>query len=287
MMSAKFQIICLLLWMPTAAMAGKGSIRLLMDSNAGTELRLEMTQFPLVQALNEIADKTGILIHYSALPDGVFNVTCVEPTVTRLLRCLLDKKADFVFRYSPSMPTALAKKMPEEIWVLGGNYDAVTTAGYGTAEPQAIEKKQVADSGPAKAQKAVQNDNDDEVNKLLAQAKAKDPTIRADAIAGLATQGLEHDSAIHKVLVDALSDKNAQIREQAVSSLTRREGDKAAAQLQSALEDSDASVRLMVVDNAGENASLLQQALSDSDETVRTLASMKLDELSKIGNGKN
>jgi HEAT repeat protein len=53
----------------------------------------------------------------------------------------------------------------------------------------------------------------------------------------------------------------------------------AAAILQEALRDRDASVRLMAVDSAGPDAEgdlLLQEALADRDETVRALAATRL-----------
>jgi hypothetical protein len=55
--------------------------------------------------------------------------------------------------------------------------------------------------------------------------------------------------------------------------------------LSEALHDSDVSVRLMAVSNAGENVYLLQSALNDTDRIVRDLAGMKLDQISKMNIG--
>ena len=112
---------------------------------------------------------------------------------------------------------------------------------------------------------------------------SNDPAERADALALLVIKGRAGDADIRKALETALTDKDANVRAQALSSLARREGDGAAAQLQAALQDSDVSVRLMAVDSAGNNPALLQQAVTDRDETVRTLATMKLEALVKIG----
>lgn len=258
----------LLLWLPGVLMAESG-IHFMMDEAGDTSLRLEMRQTSLADTLNEIAGKTGLLVHSSALPLGLFSVTCMEATLTEILQCLLDKKADFIFRYSQSKPV--------EVWVLGADFsqDNVVSKARARVPERVVEK--VLGNG----QNAADNDSDEEIAKLLEKATDNNPALRMDAIAGLADKGIANDLAVHKALTEALSDPDVQVREQAVSSLARREGDRAAAELQSALRDSDASVRLMVVDSAGENAALLQHALSDSDETVRALAAMKLDELSK------
>ena len=71
---------------------------------------------------------------------------------------------------------------------------------------------------------------------------------------------------------------------QALSSLAHREGAAAVAPaLHEALHDSDVSVRLTAVDNAGADVALLQQALTDSDATVRQLAGIRLEPLLKTG----
>jgi len=120
----------------------------------------------------------------------------------------------------------------------------------------------------------------DQTKALIERAKSKNPKDRADAISSLMNEGKAGDTAVRKVLEEALIDKDANVRAQAISSLTNREGDNATAELQEALHDSDASVRLMAVGSIGNNAALLQQALTDSDATVRELAAMKLESLS-------
>jgi HEAT repeat protein len=112
-------------------------------------------------------------------------------------------------------------------------------------------------------------------------AKAKDATVRADAIGALMSGGREGDANVKKVLEEALTDPNANVRAQAISSLAQREGSAATAVLQDALHDTDAGVRLMAVGGVGNNPALLQQAVNDDDETVRNLAISKLEELQK------
>ena len=92
--------------------------------------------------------------------------------------------------------------------------------------------------------------------------------------------GKAGDASVRTVLEEALADNYANVRAQAISSLARSEGDDATAALQVALNDSDASVRLMAVDSMGNNTALLQQALTDNDATVRELAKIRLESLS-------
>ena len=84
---------------------------------------------------------------------------------------------------------------------------------------------------------------------------------------------------------EGLQDPNPQVRVQAVYGLARYDPQRA---LAIGLADTDSSVRLMAVENAGispTDQSLLQNALADSDETVRTLAALKLDALPGSGPG--
>ncbi|MDO9103472.1 MAG: HEAT repeat domain-containing protein [Methylovulum sp.] len=247
-----------LLCTPMALMAEDSNIRYLMGGDAGAELQLKVRQAPLAQALNAVADKTGMVIHYSGLPESLFTLSCIETTVTEILHCLLDKNADLIFRYvlTPSkddQPRPLA-----ELWVLGRRFEV--EPGLMVADVDTVTDTQIRGM--------------DGMEKLLETATAENPQYRADAVAQLAARGEVQNPAIHKALDAALSDENAEVRAQAVSGLAK--GQDMAAVLQSALQDSDVSVRLMAVDNAGNDAGLLQQALGDSDETVREFAALKL-----------
>lgn len=254
------------------------SIRLLITHDKGSELQLEVRKAPLSDVLNEIMIKTGIQIHYSVLPNELITATCIGPTLKNLLECLFDSKADLVFRYQDSASGNTSQRKPEEIWVLGTD--------FGSAHNQSAQCVQAVipetASIPMQLDSAVPEQSKSETTgKLLEMAKAKDPADRANAISRLGMEGEADNDDIRRTLAFALSDHNAEVRAQAVNSLARREGESAGKELQEALLDSDSSVRLMVVDNAGNNTALLQQALTDSDETVRTYAAMKLAELSK------
>lgn len=266
MIAGKFLVAGFLLGMPTALLADKGPVHLTVDNNAEPELQLELVQSPLAQALDEIANKTGLLIHYPALPEGLFSTICKESSVTGILNCLFKSKADLIFRYAHPLSKVGQQQNPlAEVWVLGVNFDLASDAGqdailYRTANTQTLYR--------------------DDTEKLLETATENNPQHRADAVAMLAARGQASDLSIHKVLEAALSDQSAEVRAQAVLGLVKNAGDGATAILQSALQDSDASVRLMAVDNAGENPALLQQALDDSDETVRAYAAIKLEAIS-------
>ena len=266
--TGKLLVFIYLLGISTTLMADKSAVRFTVAINAKSELRLELTHAPLDQALNEIANKTDTLIHYSALPEGLFSVSCTQPSVTEILHCLLDNKADLIVRYAHPLSKAEQQNLPVEIWVLATPFDVTLSADRSPST--------LIDSA-ANTQAFYWND----IGKLRAAATENEPQHRVDAIAMLATQEQQaSDQAIHGVLTSALSDQNAEVRAQAVSGLVKKGGDEASEVLQSALQDNDVSVRLMAVDNAGENSALLQQALNDSDETVRAYAAIKLDAIS-------
>lgn len=265
----KFRLICLLLLLPIGAEADEQAARLMLSRDAATSWRLEARQQPLPGVLKTITEKTGVPIHYSVLPQALISTTCVGATVKQVLECLFNKKADLIFRYKNNA----AQNSPEEVWVLGTNVDVAQASISSGVETQHPIPEMSAQTGGTEA-----------MDKLLEQLKTDDPGQRADAVARLSAEKQSHDGTIDRVLVSALSDKNAEVRAQAVFALAKRESGGAPAALQQALQDSDASVRLMAVDNAGDNVALLQQALNDSDETVRTYAATKLETFSHNAN---
>ncbi len=256
---------CLLALLPmTVPAADEQAVRVSLSAYPGAELQLEARQQPLPQILKQITDTTGVAIHYSELPNALITATCVGTTVKQVLECLFAKKADLIFRYAKPKSKSTAAHRPEEVWVLGTNFGADRDcATAGTATPIAAKRPET--------------DNADKVDNLLELTKNQDPVQRAAAVANLAADRQRDAVSVNHALVSALSDKNAEVRAQALSGLARRESSDAPAALQNALQDSDASVRLMAVDHAGDNIALLQQALSDNDETVRAYAAAKLE----------
>jgi len=357
--------------------ADEQSIRVIRSENAGSELQLEVRQASLKQVLDKIAGDTGLMIHYSILPEGSVNASCVGTTLKQVMECLLDHKADLIFRYPSASSRSASQIQPEEVWVLktkfevspgtanssvyktvvtqqqtmqtttgartetehtapdltkaliekagsknpsdrsdaiaelqealhdndasvrlmavnsiGNNADllkqALTDSDAKVRELAAIKLESLSNAEPQ--QQVMQNtasaqtDNEpstpDQIDALLERAKSNNPVDRVDAISRLLTVGKAGDASVRTVLEEALADNYASVRAQAISSLARSEGGDATAALQMALNDSDASVRLMAVDSMGNNTALLQQALTDNDATVRELAKIRLESLS-------
>ncbi|WP_333874293.1 HEAT repeat domain-containing protein [Methylobacter sp.] len=253
-------------------------IRLVMTKDAGAELQLEVRQASLPQVLDSIVRKTGVRINYSVLPDGLVTAICVGSTVKRIVECLLDRKADLVFRYSRQPSKADPHGTPEEVWVLGAKFvaeqaNSIVCPSEGTGQQLQIMAMAVKPEAEP-----------DETDELVKMASSKIPAERAEAIGRLMVGGREGDIAVRQTLETALSDPDARVRVRAISSLAHREAAMVMAPvLLEALRDKDVSVRLTAVDNAGGDVALLQQALKDSDATVRQLAGIRLEPLLKTG----
>lgn len=284
MIVTKLWMTCLCLLMSGATLAAvdasnqdEQNVRLVITENMGTELQLEARQAPLMKVLDNLASKTGVRINYSVLPEELVTATCVGPTVKQIMECLLARKADLVFRYSRQPSKIGFREQPVEVWVLGAKFgvdqnNVVACSSPGNQQ-QTLPLAETAKIGPEQ----------DETDDLVKMASSKIPAERAEAIGRLMAGGREGDAVVKETLETALSDKDARVRVQAISSLAHREGAGASAALQEALRDGDVSVRLTAVDNAGSDIALLRQALTDTDATVRQLAGIRLEPLLKTG----
>ena len=270
MFISKILTFCGCLLVSTTISANNNALRFIVDKDINGQFKLEVLQKPLAEVLEIIAKTTGITLHYADLPRESVTATCVEATAKQILECLLDDKANLIFRYGPANSPSAQQGTLEEVWVLGTNSNGVFSneAAAGTLP---VHK---TDSAPLKQRSA-----ESEISELIAMTQDNDPERRADAIATLAVQEQAVNPLVRNAFETALSDQSAEVRAQAVFGLAKYEDADASAGLTSALQDSDVSVRLMVVDNAGNRPDLLQQALSDSDETVRTYAATKLEAL--------
>jgi hypothetical protein len=259
-----------------------GQVEWAVSDDEGSKLRLEVRQMPLARVLSTIAAKTGVTIHYSVLPESLVTATCVGAALKQVMECLLARRADLIVRYhQPSSQTQVGvtnENQPAEMWVLGSRFGDATDCTGSAASPQVINNSPVK---PPASQSDTAGAEPDATDDWLMRAKAKDASVRAEAIGALMAAGREGDAHVKRVLEEALNDPDANVRAQAISSLAHREGAAAAAALQDALHDADAGVRLMAVDGAGNDVALLQQAVNDDDETVRNLALSKLEELKK------
>ncbi|MDD5320863.1 MAG: HEAT repeat domain-containing protein [Methylococcales bacterium] len=278
MIVIKFWMTCLFLLISGKLLAaidvsdpGEQNVQIVITEDNGTELQLEARQAPLSKVLDSIASKTGVRINYSVLPDGLVTATCVGPTVKQVMECLLVRKADLVFRYSQQPSKVGPQGQPVEAWVLGAKFGAGQSNSI-VCLP-AVTQQQIVPSAVNPKTGAAP----DETDELVKMAASKVPAERAEAIGRLMAGGREGDATVRETLEAALSDQDARVRVQAVSSLAHREGAGASAALHDALHDSDISVRLTAVNYAGNDVALLQQALTDSDATVRQLAGIRLE----------
>jgi hypothetical protein len=256
----------------TAGITGNSQANLVVSDHQGSELQLEVRQMPLAQVLDSIAQKTQVNIHYSALPEGLVTATCVGTALKQVLECLLDKKADLIVRYPRVVASAGGKPQISEVWILGSRLDSVI------ASAECPTTANMAENGSLTLNQGGQEAEADQTDELLKMAQSKNPEERADAIGSLLAGGREGDPSITAVLEQALTDQDANVRAQAVSTLAHREGSAATGILQQAMQDSSVDVRMMAVDGT-DDVALLQQASNDSDETIRSLATMKLEEL--------
>lgn len=249
--------------------------------NIGEIIAIEARQAPLAQVLDEIAEKAAIKMHYSVPADTLVTAICAGENLKQAMDCLLGSKANLVFRYNqsrkantltPPLPSGRGEGtlLPSELWILSSNFEAAPASSQCTATPP----KTVSNAAHT-AHK--------EIVKLLEMAASDDASQRASALSRLSLAGREDDFIVKQALKNALSDKEASVRAQAVFGMARREGEQATYILENALHDQDASVRIMAVDAAGSDffaINLLKQALTDSDKGVSDLAALKLQAIS-------
>lgn len=262
-----------------AAPAEKPMAELVISTNKGSELQLEVRQVPMAEVLKAITAKTQVPIHFSVLPDGLVTATCVGSTLKQVLECLLERRADLVVRYPHIPDKSEGKGQLAEAWVLGSRQDGMgiqldcsLTGKVGSTLP--LEQSQQVPDTTAKP-------NPSET--LLKMAKSNNAAGRAEAIGALLAAGTKDDPKIQEMLEDAVHDEDANVRAQALSTLTHWSNDteSISAALSEAIHDGSADVRLMAVDGITDDVDLLQQAVNDSDEVVRTTAITKLESLMK------
>ncbi|CAA9893068.1 conserved exported hypothetical protein [Candidatus Methylobacter favarea] len=278
---AKFRIVCSLLLTSNIVLAAgniskpdQQQISVVMTKDKGVELQLKIRRAPMAQVLGAIADKSGVPINYTVLPDGLVNATCVGTTVKQVMECLFNNKADLIFRYAERSGKTEQQAQPSEVWVLGAKIGGDQASSAECSLPgnqQQIAANTQPDPAP------------DETDNLVKMASSKAPAERAAAVGRLLAEGRKNDPSVREALEAALSDKDAKVRAQALSTLAHREGAGAAAALQEAIHDDDVSVRLTAVDNAGSDPGLLQQALTDENASVRELAALRLRPIPKLG----
>ncbi len=224
---------------------------------------------PLKSVLNVIAEQEDLLIHSIMLSNELINVTCSGFNLKRILECLINRKADLVVRYKNNLKSRDDKKLAE-IWVLGAqNSDADNYSAK--AEFDFTSKSQEIQNLGSRTK----------TDGLLTLTQSQNPEERAVAAGAFLTQGYGNPD-INLALEQALADQDPNVRSQALSSYSHREGGAAVTEaIQTALNDVSPAVRLTAVDNITNDVDLLQRALNDSDESVRILAALKLKQLTQ------
>jgi hypothetical protein len=238
-------------------------------------LRLEARQAPLGQILKELAAKTGAVIHYSVLPEAPVTATCAGANIWQLMDCLVAKQVGMVTnKPEPGKPA--------EFWLLGtsvGSCKAMTVEPVAPQTQAAIKQQHQ----PTAAEQAeIDQGNQNQSNVLLEKfKKSKDKGDRAEALNNLVAVGKIDDFNVRNALEEAMMDKDASIRSQAVETLANIDKDNATDYLNKAMQDKSPEVRITALGKAGGQVQLLEQALSDSDKNVSQYAADMLAQLKK------
>jgi hypothetical protein len=248
---------------PAALIDDATHFDLVISTNEGAELNLEVIHMPLSEVLDKIAFKSKMPIHYSILPKGFVSATCVGSTLKQILGCLLGEKTDFIISYSHQNNAIEQHKQPTEAWILGSRLEdssAATDCAFTTSQ---------------KNNSTVSSESD-QTDNLLIMTQSEKPAERESAMSALLVVGKIDDPNVKAALEQGLTDQDAGVRAQAISSFAQREGRDAAAAIQLALHDNSADVRLMAVDAITDDVALLQLAIKDKDEVIRKVAELKL-----------
>jgi hypothetical protein len=276
------KLLTVLLWLPITAIAAtptKPAVEPAASANPnihfsqskvpGAELQLEVKQATLTDVIEQIATKTNVVIHYSVLPEAPISATCIAGKVQQLMECLVGKQIGVMAHKGDSGK--------DEVWLLGssvGGCSASSTAANATpAEiaPVPLTPEQQAEADRSRLEYT---------QSLLQQTKSKNPNERMIAFSNLGDPSNDNPG-IDQALNQALSDKDSNVRIQAVATIAQRRGDDMVEQLTQAMQDKDPNIRISVVSFAGADSGLLQQALGDSDPTVRGMAQTRIAEMER------
>ena len=238
----------------------------------GVTLHLQADQASLRTVLDELSRVSGITIHYSVLADELVTATCVGDDLKTVLKCLLGDTQNLVFQYAQNKEQT---EMPVDVWILGSslaepswqNHRDAANCNEESTGSVAVSRKQDIEQADVQL-----------IAQLLLRLETDDPKQRADAIADLATKTAIDNTDVHDVLLHAMDDKSAMVREQALFGWVYRKGKDAAVELQQALQDPEMSVRMKAVDLT-EDRALLSLAVTNNNALVRQLAQMKLEAL--------
>jgi HEAT repeats len=248
-----------------------GAYSLDVDAHNG-RVTVTAEEVPWKRLLDELTKQTGIRFHDASAPRAPVTVSCMDMRVSELLTCLWGGAR--MARY-PAVPLGSAvSAWPAEVWLLG-------RPGALQLEDRMVAVRHSDPLLPTAHAEAVQHKRQ-HLAAILVEAKSTDADTRLRALSTLAGSNDRTDPAAQAAFSAALSDDVGDVRAQGVWALSREGGPKAIEVLRDALQDRDATVRLMAVDSIEadrEGGMLLEQALADSDETVRTAAAVKIREI--------
>jgi hypothetical protein len=254
------------------------SIQITLSKQANTAIRLEAKAAQLGQILKAIADKTGVNIHYSVLPEAPVTATCVGANVGQVMDCLVAKQVGLVAHKAQ-------QDKPAEFWLLGSSVGSCQAVTVMPTPLNTAARDQLVEPAPTPEEQAqIDQANQEQLDLLLEQLKkAKGAGQRAEAITNLASVGKIDDPNVRNALEEAMVDQDASVRAQAVGTMSYLDKDNATDYLGRALRDKSPDVRIAVVDKAGGNTDILERAFADGDESVRSYAAAKLTELKQQG----
>ncbi len=214
----------------------------------------------LSAVLKEFSKKTGTIIHYNNdYEDNISTVNCAGDFVA-VMSCLLGENYSVIVRHQESVQSSLVMPEIAEIWL--------------------VQKTKFEQSTDHK--KIINESKNELIESFLLMAK--DPYQRKEAIAQLAVLASNNDFLVKNELMQAMSDKDPEIRAQAIFGLGKYHQNDSLAYLRLALSDESLDVRLMALEQCTDYPVLLEQALNDDEAAVRDTASMKLRVLSKQHN---
>ena len=265
---------CILLVLTANANAQQPAVTLSHSKMVDAEWLLQVKNTSLDSVFDEVGRIENVQIHYSTLPKLIVTATCVGSTLEAVLKCLMGDSVDMVFRYTSNdnLVNGLA-----DVWILGSTLASLTVSDDRDCQPLSNTTKLVS-----KKNKIREINDDSQFIKLVTSFEQGSSKQRALALADLISNTGFKNIEIEPILHKAINDVAAIVRIQALFGYVHRYGGgNVRDELQQALQDSEAMVRMKAVE-LSEDSLLLEQASTDENEVVRWLALSKLDEQKNI-----
>lgn len=200
----------------------QSSVQVDLPKNKDDTIHLRAKHTTLDRILTTLSAKTGVKIHYSALPSNLITVTCAEASVKTVVECLLGPGANLATKIPEKTSEAIQALNPDaqaaELWILSAP-TSLSHADSPKAETLAEQSPQPAQRKP-KPQDIAERDRD-QFEETLKQTTSKNPEERATALYNLGLTGKDDDPDVKDALRQALSDEAPNVREQAAISITQ------------------------------------------------------------------